>query len=219
MLLILAVPGFSGQGVSVWLNIIWASDTCIFSSPLNFYQTTHPHPDAVTQWSQNHPPITGELFLCGCWCACAILSPVRFSIICLASLVRAKTPWQQRRMHSIYFVCPLVSCTTMLSSTQGERLDHTGSPREALRGSSSSLKPRRAVQGLQIGWPSMWRDRKTCWLTYKRLGSLFYETPPSCPYFITSFPKAPFPGHQAPVIELALIFKLAPSEENNGGER
>lgn len=83
----------------------------------------------------------------------------------------------------------------------------------------SILKPRRAVQSLRIGWPSMWRDRKTCWLTYKLLGSLFFETHPRCPYFITSFPKTPFPGHQAPVIELALIFKLAPSEENNGGER
>jgi hypothetical protein len=130
MLLLLAAPRFSGQGASVWLNIFWASDTCIHaSSPLSFYQTTHHHPDAVTPWSQHHPPITGELFLCGCWCTYSSLSPVRLDIICLASPVRAKIPWQQRRMPSIYFVCPPVSCTSVLGSAQWECLDHTGSPR------------------------------------------------------------------------------------------
>jgi hypothetical protein len=51
-------------------------------------------------------------------------------------------------------------------------------------------------------------QRKTCWLTYKLLGSLFFKTHPRCPYLIISFPGIPFPGCKAPVIELELIFKI-----------
>lgn len=91
MLLILPALGFSGN-------------LCTAEHPLGFCYVHLPlstkhfiKPPITTQMqSLSDPSLTlqllGNYFCAGCRCTDVILSPVRLSIICLASLVRAKTP-------------------------------------------------------------------------------------------------------------------------------